>query len=185
MYGLKENYKITPNTEAADFLEHQVKSHFNYTSASKRQEYADIWVNQNHGINVKTINLSSKVVGPGRICTAKINQWLRHKENNLEIIYIEYVNQDGLLSIQNVYSHWIEEVDYYIMNQGRGLLMAKANTNKNNIVATRPRLTRSEWLDEFSQKYGEFVDKQIEILKGYKAEWCYDTKIKNTLTDFM
>jgi len=184
MYGLEETYKITPHTEAADFLEHRVKEYFKYVSFSKRQKYADIWVTQNHGINVKTVNLSSKTVGPGRICTAEINQWLRHEENNLEIIYIEYLNNDGLLSIQNVSSHWIEEIDYYIMNQGRGLLMANQNPKNGSTALIRPRLTRKEWLEEFSEKYADYVDKQIKLLEGYKHEWCHETNLKNTLTEF-
>ena len=185
MYGLKESYKITPNTEAADFLENIVKEYFNYISHSKRQKYADIWLSQNHGINVKTVNLSSKTVGPGRICTAEINQWLRHEDNNLEIIFIEYSNDNGLITIQNVTSHWLEELEYYIMNQGRGLLMSAPDPRKNRTsVLTRPRISRQQWLDEFSIKYSDFVDKQIKILQGYKKDWCHDTNLKNTLTNF-
>jgi len=169
MYGLVDSYKITENTEAAEFLETEVQKHFGYTQNSKRQKYADIWLNESTGINVKTDNLCSKQ-NKGRLCTAEVNQWLLDEKNNLKFIFIDYRNDmSGNIDILSVKEKWIEEVEYDICNQGRGLLQPKRYRNE---IIFRDRISREDWLQEFRQKYSTFVDNQIKRFELYKNNWC-------------
>lgn len=168
-YNLQETYTITPNAEAADFIEHQVQDHFNYVPKSKRSKYADVWINEKEGLNVKTDNLLSQQ-NKGRLCTAEVNQWLRDPNNNLKFLFIEYRNENGLLTLVSTKEVYIEEVIYEICNQGRGLLQPK-RTSEGKIIL-RDRISRDEWLEEFKVKYSKFVDKQIERFEKYKTDWC-------------
>ena len=169
MYGILENYKISANTEAADFLEKEVQKFFNYTQNSKRQKYADIWLDDFTGINVKTDNLCSKQ-NKGRLCTAEINQWLIDERNNLKFLFIEYENNmDGEVKIVSIKETFIEEVEYEIYNQGRGLLQPKRFQNK---IVFREKISRKDWLDEFRNKYSIFVDNQIKRFEDYRQKWC-------------
>lgn len=167
-YGLKKTYQITPNAEAAEFLQAEVQEFFGYKSKSKREKYADIWINQNYGINVKTDNLNSQQ-NKGRLCTAEVNQWLKDENNKLSFIFIEYTNDDGNLEIKSVQTKNIEEVEYEISNQGKGLLQPKRYRNK---VVFRSTISRSEWMEEFRIKYAEFIDKQIKRFEEKKKHWC-------------
>ena len=168
-YNLQETYRITPNAEAADFIEHQVQEHFNYVPTSKRSKYADVWIKPNEGLNVKTDNLLSKQ-NKGRLCTAEVNQWLRDPNNNLKFLFIEYRNEKGLLTLISTKEVFIEEVVYEICNQGRGLLQPKRT--KDGKVILRDRISREEWINEFKEKYSQFVTKQIKKFQDYETEWC-------------
>ena len=168
-YNLKKTYTITPNTEAADFIQAEVQKFFGYTQKSKREKYSDVWINENEGLNVKTDNLLSKQ-NKGRLCTAEVNQWLKNTDNNLRFLFIEYKNKNGLLTLVNTKEVFIEEVIYEISNQGRGLLQPKRTSEGKVII--RDRISREEWLKEFKIKYAQFVDKQILRFEKYKLEWC-------------
>lgn len=168
-YDLKKTYTITPNTEAAEFIQTEVQNYFGYIQKSKREKYADVWINENEGLNVKTDNLLSQQ-NKGRLCTAEINQWLRNHENNLKFLFIEYKNENGLLTIISTKEVFIEEVEYEISNQGRGLLQPK-RTSTGKIIL-RERLERNQWIEEFKLKYSLFVDKQISRFEKYKLDWC-------------
>ena len=168
-YGLKQYYEITPNTEAADFIQKEVQNYFNYTQKSKRQKYADIWISPSEGINVKTDNLCS-VQNKGRLCTAEVNLWLRNKNNNLKFLFVEYSNNNGNIIIESTTEYYIEEIVYEICNQGRGLLQPKRYNNK---LIIRDKIPRDEWIKEFKHKYSQFIDTQISRFEKYKLSWCY------------
>ena len=166
-YGIQCSYKITPNTEAAEFLQAEVQKYFGYESKSKREKYADIWVNSNYGINVKTDNLCSKQ-NKGRLCTAEINQWLKNENNKLSFIFIEYTNTNGDISIKSVLTKDIEEVEYDISNQGKGLLQPKRYRNK---LIFRKKVSRQDWLEEFKGKYLYFIEQQKSRFDKLIANW--------------
>lgn len=168
-YNLKECYLITPNTEAADFIEYQVQQFFNYQPKSKRSKYADVWLNECEGLNVKTDNLLSQQ-NKGRLCTAAINQWLLNPNHQLKFLFVEYKNESGKLTIVSTKEVYIEEVEYEISNQGKGLLQPKRTSNGK--VIFRERISREEWIKEFKMKYSEFVDRQIKRFEQYKRDWC-------------
>lgn len=168
-YNLQESYTITPNAEAAEFIQAEVQNYFGYSQKSKREKYADVWISNNKGLNVKTDNLLSQQ-NKGRLCTAEVNQWLKNSNNNLKFLFIEYKNEDGLLTLVSTKEVYIEEVVYEISNQGRGLLQPKRTSNGK--VIFRDRISREEWIKEFKDKYSEFVDKQILRFEKYKLEWC-------------
>jgi len=168
-YNLQETYNITPNAEAAEFIQAEVQNHFGYIQKSKREKYADVWITKNEGLNVKTDNLLSQQ-NKGRLCTAEVSQWLLNPTNNLKFLFVEYTNKNGLLNILATNEVYIEEVQYEISNQGRGLLQPKrTSTGK---VILRDRITREDWIKEFKIKYSEFVDKQIFKFQKYKSDWC-------------
>lgn len=167
-YNLQEIYYITPKTEAADFIESKVQEYFNYTPKSKRSKYADVWLNECEGLNVKTDNLLSQQ-NKGRLCTAAINQWLLNPNHHLKFLFVEYKNESGKLTIVSTKEVYIEEVIYEISNQGRGLLQPKRTSNGK--VMFRNRITREEWIKEFKLKYADFVDKQIKRFIQYKKDW--------------
>ena len=168
-YNLQETYQITPNAEAAEFIQAEVQNYFGYEQKSKREKYADVWISQTEGLNVKTDNLLSQQ-NKGRLCTAEVNQWLRNPNNNLKFLFIEYKNEDGLLTLVSTKEVYIEEVVYEISNQGRGLLQPK-RTSEGKVIF-RDRINRNEWIGEFKDKYSKFVDKQILKFEKYKLEWC-------------
>ena len=168
-YNLKETYEITPNAEAAEFIQSKVQNYFGYEQKSKREKYADVWISNTEGLNVKTDNLLSQQ-NKGRLCTAEVNQWLRDSNNNLKFLFIEYKNEDGLLTLISTKEVFIEEIVYEISNQGRGLLQPK-RTSEGKVIF-RDRISREEWIDEFKIKYSDFVDKQINRFKKYKLNWC-------------
>jgi len=168
-YNLKETYQITPNAEAAEFIQAEVQNYFGYEQKSKREKYADVWITKTEGINVKTDNLLSQQ-NKGRLCTAEVNQWLRNPNNNLKFLFIEYTNKDGLLTLVSTKEVYIEEVSYEISNQGRGLLQPR-RTSEGKVIF-RDRISRDEWISEFKIKYSEFVDKQIARFVKYKTDWC-------------
>ena len=85
-------------------------------------------------------------------------------------MFIEYRNENGLLTLVSTKEVYIEEVIYEICNQGRGLLQPK-RTSEGKIIL-RDRISRDEWLEEFKVKYSKFVDKQIERFEKYKTDWC-------------
>tara|TARA_B100000959_G_scaffold280730_1_gene343126 strand:+ start:1211 stop:1786 length:576 start_codon:yes stop_codon:yes gene_type:complete len=169
-YGIKRNYKITPQTEAADFLEAEVCKFFNYIPKSKRQKYADVWIDVFTGLNVKTDNLSA-LGNKGRLCTAEINTWLKNENNNLKFCFIGYKNENmsGNIDVLTMTEFYIEEVEYDIVNQGKGLLQPK---RKDNIVVLRKRISRKEWMEEFKIKYSKFVDSQIARFNKQRSDWC-------------
>ena len=168
-YNLQETYSITPNAEAAEFIQAEVQNYFGYKQKSKREKYADVWISKTEGLNVKTDNLLSQQ-NKGRLCTAEVNQWLRDPDNNLKFLFIEYKNEDGLLTLVSTKEVYIEEVIYEVTNQGRGLLQPK-RTSKGKVIF-RNRISRDEWIDEFKIKYNDFVDKQIERFNKYRSDWC-------------
>ncbi len=168
-YNLKETYQITPKTEAADFIQSEVQNYFGYIQKSKREKYADVWITPNEGLNVKTDNLMSEQ-NKGRLCTAEVNQWLRDENNNLKFLFIEYTNNNGILTLVKTQEVYIEEIMYEISNQGRGLLQPKRCSMGKIIL--RERVSRQQWIDEFKQKYSKFVDSQIQKFEKYKEQWC-------------
>ena len=168
-YNLQETYQITPNAEAAEFIQAEVQNFFGYEQKSKREKYADVWISKTEGLNVKTDNLLAQQ-NKGRLCTAEVNQWLRDSNNNLKFLFIEYKNEDGLLTLMSTKEVYIEEVVYEISNQGRGLLQPK-RTPEGKVIF-RDRIDRDEWIEEFIDKYSKFVDKQIARFKKYKLDWC-------------
>ena len=168
-YNLKETYTITPNTEAAEFIQAEVQNFFKYNQKSKREKYADVWISKTDGLNVKTDNLLSQQ-NKGRLCTAEVNQWLRNVNNNLKFLFVDYKNEDGLLTLVSTKEVYIEEIVYEISNQGRGLLQPKRTSNGK--VIFRERISREKWIEEFKDKYSKFVDKQILRFEKYKSEWC-------------
>ena len=179
-YGLEKHYKITNNTEAAEFLCSIVQKHFNYTPTSKREKFWDIKINENLGLNVKTRNLMSKQT-KGRICSVQISHWLRNYENNLKLLYIDYKNENGNLTLESVNEVFIEEVNYHIENQGKGLL--QPHIKKNGDVYLRGRLSRLEWLIEFEDQYKKYIEKRTLKNKEYLNEFCILDN--NTLERFM
>lgn len=168
-YNLKKTYSITPNAEAAEFIQAEVQNYFQYTQTSKREKYADVWITKNEGLNVKTDNLLSQQ-NKGRLCTAEVNQWLYNENNNLKFLFIEYKNENGLLTLESTKEVFIEEISYEISNQGRGLLQPK-RTSAGKVIF-RERISREDWIHEFKQKYTVFVDKQIIRFKKYQLDWC-------------
>ena len=179
-YGLEKHYKITNNTEAAEFLCSIVQKHFNYTPTSKREKFWDIKINENLGLNVKTRNLMSKQT-KGRICSVQISHWLRNYENNLKLLYIDYKNENGNLTLESVNEVFIEEVNYHIENQGKGLL--QPHIKKNGDVDLRGKLSRLEWLIEFEDQYRKYIEKRTLKNKEYLNEFCILDN--NTLERFM
>ena len=85
-------------------------------------------------------------------------------------MFIEYKNEDGLLTLVSTKEVYIEEVCYEISNQGRGLLQPK-RTSEGKVIF-RNRLDRDEWIEEFKDKYCDFVDKQIARFEKFKSDWC-------------
>lgn len=173
-YGIQQEYQITPNTEAADFLQAEVQNFFGYKQKSKREKFADVWHNKKHGLNVKTDNLSSQH-NQGRLCTAAINEWLQDEENVLDFVFISYTNVNGHIKIQEVITKTIEEVEYRISNQGKGLLQPLRD--KNNKVVFRAKITRSEWIKEFQSKYSDFINKQQEKFEKLRSKWCKNASV--------
>jgi len=167
-YNLQKTYSITPNAEAAEFIQSEVQKYFGYKQKSKREKYADVWISENEGLNVKTDNLLSQQ-NKGRLCTAEINQWLKDTNNNIKFLFIEYKNKDGLLTLESTKEVYIEEICYEISNQGRGLLQPKRNSEGK--VIFRDRISRDEWIKEFKIKYSDFVNKQIARFEKYKSQW--------------
>jgi hypothetical protein len=168
-YGIKNEYQITPNTEAADFLQSEVQNFFGYQQKSKREKYADVWIKPNYGINVKTDNLCSQQ-NQGRLCTAAVNEWLQDEQNTLKFIFISYTNIGGLIKIKEVVTKYLEEIEYRISNQGKGLLQPVRDRNYN--VVFRKKISRKEWLLEFKRKYRQFIEKQQDKFEKLKAKWC-------------
>ena len=99
----------------------------------------------------------------------QVNQWLKNENNKLSFIFVEYTNDNGDLEIQSVQTRNIEEVEYEISNQGKGLLQPKRYRNK---VVFRSTISRSEWMEEFKIKYADFIDKQIKRFEEKKKHWC-------------
>ena len=179
-YSLEKHYKITNNTEAAEFLCSIVQKHFNYIPTSKREKFWDVKINKNLGLNVKTRNLMSKKT-KGRICSVQISHWLRKYENNLKLLYIDYKNEHGDLTLESVNEVFIEEVNYHIENQGKGLL--QPHIKKNGDIDFRGRLSRLEWLIEFEDQYRKYIQKRTLKNKEYLNEFCILNN--NTLERFM
>jgi hypothetical protein len=172
-YGFKSVYEITKGSDASEFLETEFRKHFNYTQNSKRQKYADVWINPKFGYNLKT---SCAVRTTGRLCTAQVATFLSDSECNLKIIHLDYENKDGFLSLNYLSEYYIEEIEYSISNQGRGLLQPK--TNKDNSFRTRPRLTREEWLEEFKNKYSKYCENQKKRLDIQNQQY-QNLRVKN------
>ena len=124
MYGIKSEYHITPNTSASDFLENEVQKYFKYKPKSEREKFADVWIDPCTALNVKTDKLNAKENG-GRICTAAVNEWLRDERNNLKLFFIEYKINNGHIVVETQNEYYIEEIEYQITNQGKGLLQPK------------------------------------------------------------
>lgn len=164
-YGFKESYKITKGTDASEFLENQFRKFFNYTPKSKRQKYADVWINPNFGYNLKT----SCAKTTGRICTVQVAKYLVDIKNELKIIHLDYDNTDGLIVLKKLYEYDIEEIQYLISNQGQGFLQPKVN--KDNSFKTRIKICREDWLKEFKIKYDEYVEKQKRRLDIQNQEY--------------
>ena len=53
-FGLKKEYKIHESAGADCFIEAKFQDYFNYKPKSKRQKFADVWVNDSFGYNIKT-----------------------------------------------------------------------------------------------------------------------------------
>ena len=170
MYGIKSEYYITPNISGSDFLENEVRKYFNYTPKSEREKFADVWIDPFTALNVKTVKLNDQDIGgPGRICTAAINEWLRDEKNNLKLFFIEYNIDDGHIVIVSQNEYYIEEVGYDICNQGKGLLQPKRKLGK---LVLRSKISREAWLSEFEIKYKKFAIAQISRFESHMNSWC-------------
>ena len=181
-FGLKKEYQIHEGAGAESFIESQFQNHFNYKPKSKRQKFADVWVNKKFGYNIKTSvdgNLG------GRICTVAIARWLCNLDNQLKIIHVQYKNDKGHLILTDVREYFIEEIEYNILNQGKGFLHMKTD-NKNKVIRTRVKLDRQLWLQEFQSKYIEFVEKQKNRFDTLAKEYASLTVSSETnLLNFM
>lgn len=154
VYGFKPTYKITKGSDASEFLESEFRNHFNYTQKSKRQKYADVWINPKFGYNLKT----SCAKTTGRLCTVQIAEFLSDAECNLKIVHLDYENNNGQIILKSLSEYFFEEIEYNISNQGKGFLQPKVNPD--NSFKTRPRLSREEWLSEFKLKYNIYCNEQ-------------------------
>jgi hypothetical protein len=168
-YGFKENYKITKGADASEFLENEFRKFFNYTPKSKRQKYADVWINPSFGLNLKT----SCAKTTGRLCTVQVAKYLIDPKNVLKIIHLDYLNNNGLLVLKTLYEYDLEEIQYQISNQGQGYLQPKIN--KDNSFKTRIKPNREEWLGEFKIKYDQYVEMQKKRLNEQN---CFYQKLK-------
>ena len=176
MYGIKNEYHITPNISGSDFLENEVRKYFNYTPKSEREKFADVWINPCTALNVKTDKLNAKE-NTGRICTAAINEWLRDEKNNLKLFFIEYNIGDGHIIIASQNEYYIEEIEYQITNQGKGLLQPKRKHGK---LVLRPKISREAWLNEFEIKYNKFATDQINRLESHRNKWCNNNGVNDS-----
>ena len=79
-FGLEKEYKIHESAGEDCFIEAKFQEHFNYKPKSKRQKFADVWVNDKFGYNVKTSENGN--LG-GRICTVAVAKWLCDPDNQL------------------------------------------------------------------------------------------------------
>jgi|TARA_R110000744_G_C19052464_1_gene528019 hypothetical protein len=175
MYGIKSEYYITPNISGSDFLENEVQKYFNYKPKSEREKYADVWINPFIALNVKTDKLNAKE-NTGRICTAAVNEWLRDERNNLKLFFIEYEINNGHLIVVSQNEYYIEEIEYQITNQGKGLLQPKRKHGK---LILRPKVSREFWLNEFESKYEKFAISQISRFKSHISKWCNNIGVIN------
>lgn len=155
LYGFKPTYEITKGSDAGEFLECEFRKHFNYTQKSKRQKFADVWINTKFGYNLKT---SCAVKTTGRLCTAQVAEFLSDIKCNLKVIHLEYKNDSGLIILTRLSEYYFEEIEYNISNQGKGFLQPKVNPD--NSFKTRIKPTREEWLEEFKNKYNTYCNEQ-------------------------
>jgi hypothetical protein len=155
VYSFKPTYKITKGSDAGEFLESEFRKHFNYTQKSKRQKYADVWINSKFGYNLKT---SCAIKTTGRLCTAQVAEFLSDIDCELKMIHLEYKNDSGVITLTRLSEYFFEEIEYNISNQGKGFLQPKVNPD--NSFKTRPRPSREEWLDEFKLKYDVYCNEQ-------------------------
>ena len=176
MYGIKSEYHITPNTSASEFLESEVQKYFKYKPKSEREKFADVWIDPCTALNVKTDKLNAKENG-GRICTAAVNEWLRDERNNLKLFFIEYKINNGHIVVETQNEYYIEEIEYQITNQGKGLLQPKRKHGK---LVLRPKITRESWLNEFEIEYKKFAESQINKFEGHINKWCNNIGVSNS-----
>ena len=175
MYDIKNEYHITPNISGSEFLEKEVQKYFGYEPKSEREKFADVWIDPFTALNVKTDKLNAKE-NTGRICTAAVNEWLRNKENNLKIFFIEYKVNNGHLIVVSQNEYYIEEIEYQITNQGKGLLQPKRKHGK---LILRPKVSREFWLNEFEIKYKKFATSQISRFESHISKWCNNDGVNN------
>ena len=165
VYGFSPKYNITKGSDASEFLESEFRSHFNYEPSSKRQKYADVWINSKFGYNLKT-SCSEKTTG--RLCTIQVAKFLTDPNCELKIVHLNYKNDNGLLTLSSLSEYFIEEIYYTISNQGRGFLQPKVNSD--NSFKIRPKPTRQEWISEFKYNYNLYCIKQKERLETQNIE---------------
>ena len=181
-FGLEKEYIIHENAGADCFIEAKFQEHFNYKPKSKRQKFADVWVNDKFGYNVKTSENGN--LG-GRICTVAVAKWLCDPDNQLKIVHVHYQNNKGHLIITDVREYFIEEIEYTILNQGKGFLFMKTD-NKNKVIRAREKLDRELWLQEFQCKYVKFVEDTKKRFDTYAKEFASLTVSSETnLLNFM
>ena len=181
-FGLEREYQIHEGAGADSFIETQFQNHFNYKPKSKRQKFADVWVNENFGYNVKTSENGN--LG-GRICTVAIAKWLCNPDNQLKIVHVHYQNNKGHLILTDVQEYFIEEIEYMILNQGKGFLFMKTDS-KNKVIKTREKIDRDIWLQEFQSKYIEFVENTKKRFDTYAKEFAsLKVSNENNLLNFM
>lgn len=172
-YGFKQSYNITKGSDASEFLESEFRKYFNYKQHSKRQKYADVWITPKLGFNLKT---SCAEHTTGRICTTDVANFLIDIECNLKIIHLDYKNVNGQLKLNYLSEYYIEEIEYNITNQGRGLIQPKVSY-KDNSLKTRTRLSREDWLSEFKIKYNTYCENQKKRL-DLQNEKMQNLKVK-------
>ena len=96
--------------------------------------------------------------------------------NNFEELYIGNAADgqlttsvtNGDISIKSVLTKDIEEVEYDISNQGKGLLQPKRYRNK---LIFRKKVSRQDWLEEFKGKYLYFIEQQKSRFDKLIANW--------------
>jgi hypothetical protein len=165
-YGFKDKYEITKGSDASEFLENEFRNFFNYIPTSKRQKYADVWINPNFGYNLKT---SCAKITTGRICTVQVAKYLSSSKNVLKIVHVDYDNNQGIITLKGVDEYFLEEIEYNISNQGQGFLQPKVN--RDNSFKTRPKMSREDWLNEFKIKYEKYVEVQTQRLNEQKIKY--------------
>jgi hypothetical protein len=134
------------------------------------------------GYNVKTSENGN--LG-GRICTVAVAKWLCDPDNQLKIVHVHYQNNKGHLIITDVREYFIEEIEYTILNQGKGFLFMKTD-NKNKVIRAREKLDRELWLQEFQCKYVKFVEDTKKRFDTYAKEFASLTVSSETnLLNFM
>ena len=175
-YPISEMYG---NEDGAKFLERKVQEQFNqYPPASQRVRLYDVKV-KNWALNIKTADLNAGF-NKGRLgaCTV-ITELVENLNNELEYKFIFYKIVDDEINIIDERDYQLEELEYDIGPQGWGLLQPII---KNGKVQTHEKISREEWLIDFSYRYEVWGEKQIiGFQKRIESYIDYRTRYNGTI----